>query len=290
MDKNDLTKKDVLEFYASKNRHYPITDEFMKTYKQKRNGYIEVANVFNNKGNNERDKKFFEWLKKNNENGTLGDLESLREINRLGLLNINNGTLDLPNKLDVFRINPDGETEPNQKWHFFISYYAYNEFNNKNPGDRILSAHVTCPELWLWTAEAAKDDQEISYYDIYRLYVAAVDNRNKRWREEIKRITEKIEIVIKRWKKERGKDKLTPANALKEVETPKHYFLTWEHPSSHDGDQWVAITGSMDDLKKIYETTLKESNNYHESIGLKLMAYEHSEKGFTSIQNLLQEK
>ena len=66
----------------------------------------------------------------------------------------------------------------------------------------------------------------------------------------------------------------------------KYYFLTWGHESCHDGDEWVAIVSSMDELKKIYEKTLKESDSYYESNGLKLKAYEYKESFFAPISIL----
>jgi len=136
-----LTHKELVMFYAKANKECKLTEEFMENYRQKDGGYIELAKAF----------MFYRALK---------ETQLLEELKKLGV-NIE--------ELNVF--NPgfdEDQSEPNQEWHLFISYYAYKiwesglnwddtvEFWDKGKG-------LKCPELLLWLAEAAGcDDCDIA--------------------------------------------------------------------------------------------------------------------------------
>lgn len=58
----------------------------------------------------------------------------------------------------------------------------------------------------------------------------------------------------------------------------KKYFLTWTSNQDHDMDEWVGIVNTKEELKKLYEETKDEYREYYEDAGLRLEAYEYTEK------------
>lgn len=65
----------------------------------------------------------------------------------------------------------------------------------------------------------------------------------------------------------------------------KDYFLTWMASSCHDMDEWVGIAHSREELRALYEKTLKEEEDMdYRSAGEKLIAFEYIDgKGFCEI-------
>ena len=152
---------DVIRYYSHKLAYYSYTDLFVRHYKQKRGGYVDLAHhmSFN----------FKEWLKH--------DSKVVRFMNDY-------------DELEVM-------ADESQKWHCLIAWYAYLEYMGKLDFDAkpsIFQLKIICPELRLWLVEASElsDDKKRMFYYVCLYYV--YDRRkhlklyNKIWRQYVKNI------------------------------------------------------------------------------------------------------
>ena len=112
------TFKQVRDYFINKEAKPPITNEYMKTgYGQKEGdyiGYIDFAKVCSSQGEyiskDEQHYKNYEVLKNCLEKNSFEEYELsyLREMNDISILDL----------------NLDDKCEPNQKWHFLVSFFA----------------------------------------------------------------------------------------------------------------------------------------------------------------------
>ena len=153
--KIEVTNEDVLRFYADKfadEEHCPITAKYLSKLEEeeRKNGkelrgyslhgdYVSLVNTFK-KGfiekeykNKTKDEKFYDWLK-------------IREIVSFSFC--------LP---DVFLEHTDYYDVALQKWHLYVSWYAYLESGIMGEGLCLEKKMTTfkCEELLLWMCEAA---------------------------------------------------------------------------------------------------------------------------------------
>lgn len=257
---NVFTLEKVIKFYMSKQEHYPISDMFMINYRQDSGEYIDVYEKF--KGLVIPDFKLENIIiqkktKKRNQvkinKYTLWDDEDdvyfFYCISRyLQIRKYIGPPIEIEKKLTDLLIDFNGmkdeeilchteeckyfRGEPNQKWHFLISWCAYkllvikpeNEKNTffavpQNQENNCITTTVApwtkedlnnkpsywtlvrCPELRLWMYEAAYDGEIITIDKIMQAYSEAVNCRLKK--EENKDFWYKcwkdIEEVITKW-------------------------------------------------------------------------------------------
>jgi len=209
----------AIDFYKNKDSVPYYTTEFIKKYQQKGGGYIAFAKTFITDGksaeelrNKTKDPEIIEQC--NNH------IDNYIEIKNL----IKQGDLD---KVDALRDVPLGFVlnvkndytvgEPNQQWHFLVSYCAQHELEARRANKdneamakakakaNILS--IQCPELWLWLIEAARDDDIIKKEDVIEAYEQAVRLKeigNKEWNTFLKIYKEKVKAIIIKWDRERS--------------------------------------------------------------------------------------
>lgn len=113
-----------MEFFKDKNATSELTNDFVRTYRQKSGGYIDLAEAFN----------YYNYI--------LDNIEKFKRITGLSEDEI---------------LHPGNE--PNQKWHLMVSYLGRLYGKGYNPRFDM----VTCPELWLWMFEVSDEfnDEEI---------------------------------------------------------------------------------------------------------------------------------
>lgn len=165
-----VTNEDVLRFYADKfadEEHCPITAKYLSKLKEEERkkgkelsgdslhgSYVETINTFK-KGfvekeykNKTKDEKFYDWLK-------------IREIVSFSFF--------LP---DVFLEHTDYYDVALQKWHLYVSWYAYLESGIVGKGLCLKEEmnQLKCSELLLWMCEAADSPQK------EELYIKLIDN------------------------------------------------------------------------------------------------------------------
>lgn len=168
----DFTYKAV-DFYKDKEPKPKYTTEFVKHYRQKSGGYIDFAKVFEDNTEREENDKWNIMCKNHKEIENLAGQEKLDELHSLKGLG----------KDFIFNVGIDKEKgEPNQKWHFLVSYCAQKEIGHKrklkNSIANIKDENITSPELWLWLFETAKDGVVITDEDIELVYESAIAYRN----------------------------------------------------------------------------------------------------------------
>lgn len=230
---NKLTLEKVIKFYMSRQEHYPISDLFMMNYRQKGTGYIAVYSIFTNQKHNgvEDNKHFYELIKcfidKKNHAAWKPDDDYGEQLEKN--LNIFN-SMKKEEMLCHCEQTEYNELEPNQKWHFLVSWCAYkllvkndkkefldgiatkaspfgygmNEKPVKWVGTKtiikkeskitIQEHEILCPELRLWMYEAAFDGEIITKDLIMKVYSEAVNLRLK-----IKKIKDEKAFWDKRW-------------------------------------------------------------------------------------------
>ena len=144
--KIEVTNEDVLRFYADKfadEEHCPITAKYL--FKLEENGdslhgnYKKTVDTFKKEFTEKEykdktdDEKFYDWLK-------------MRKIVSFSFF--------FP---DVFLEHTDYYDVALQKWHLYVSYYAYRESGILGEGLCLTKKMPTfrCPELLLWMCEAA---------------------------------------------------------------------------------------------------------------------------------------
>lgn len=192
-----VTNAELINFYMDKAAHYPISDLFMMNYRQKDNNYIELYKTFTFAEHNGKpeDKAFYTmvdslWKPTEKETSPGGESNST-EPKQLKWLTV------LPKEFVLCQENRSySGLEPNQKWHFLVSWAAFslvadkiNETINKktvtqkypkiNAFERFhgLARLVKCPELLLWMLEAAVDGKNLTAADVSAYYADAVTYR-----------------------------------------------------------------------------------------------------------------
>lgn len=196
---DSLTRKAV-DFYKNKDSAPYYTTEFIKKYQQLDGGYIAFAKIF------ESDDKSVEELRnKTKKQETVDQLDNYIEIKNL----IEQNNLDKVHALReldsgfVLNVKNDYTVgEPNQQWHFLVSYCAQHELEarraNKKNKANILS--IKCPELWLWLIEAARDDDIIKKEDVIEAYEQAIKYKaignEEEWNDFLKIYKEKVKAII----------------------------------------------------------------------------------------------
>lgn len=209
----------IIDFYKNKNSAPYYTTKFTKEHGQTRGGYIDFATVFVPDGNSvEKCGNKVQSPKKAAERVSM--LKNYMKIKEL----IEQPDLD---KVDALRgldpefiLNPDPEfilnvrtnkrvVKPNQKWHFFVSFCAQHELEGTCPN--IFNRSITCPELWLWLIEEAKDNIIINDEDVKEVYETAVKYKTKgndfgkeKWKAFLDKYREKVKEIIKLRNKDRG--------------------------------------------------------------------------------------
>lgn len=198
-----ITNEDIIKFYSSRVENKDIfqrTYSFEEKYRQSDGGYINLAKVFDKKGDVEEcdNKLFFDWLLKKKKEGTIYELKSFWYVKK-------------DKEFDIF-LNDSGV---NQKWHCLVSWYAYKEFLGELNDDTyrasiihkgyktcILNTKNSCPELRLWLVEAAVDGKNITNDDVKQfkekaeIYAKSKREKLTFWNEQWKVYRKKIEEVI----------------------------------------------------------------------------------------------
>ena len=219
-----IKNKDVLEFYADKG-----AGELIKKCRLQPSGdYEKLAKTFNlpDKEVKEEDtedekenKKFYNWLKEQ-EKQNFSKTLSLAKVT------------EKDESLKDFIFKPDLNNPLIEKWHLYVSFYAFEEFwaippaNNKKknrhltkeslPADATgpagaLGCYNRCRGLLLWMYEASLSDSDKEHKadaDIVKRLKEVVDLRKpaslleSKWRKDVK---DKIAENIAKYKKEQQK-------------------------------------------------------------------------------------
>ena len=146
MSKNTVTHEDILKFFADKD---PALCPIPKEYWQKTNGYASVRFVISElNGEEDLDRRgfktqiveFYKWLDK-----VQHDRERFLSLKYL------------PKDYDALMLYNPGKYD--QKWHFYIAYYAQREFYSQPecPVERkkMLLTPLKNIELVMWLCKAA---------------------------------------------------------------------------------------------------------------------------------------
>lgn len=146
-----VTNEDVLRFYADKGEEgCELTKKYMskKTIEITGNDdYTAVFYTFQTEGK-KANKDFYDWLK----NQDLSKTISLREVH------------EKDKSFDDFILNPKMESVLINKWHLYVSYYAFNESNKKLNLKTYSCSRFKCEELLLWMYEASNPDKNSETY------------------------------------------------------------------------------------------------------------------------------
>lgn len=202
----DVTNKDVLEFYADKGEDgCRLTEKYIEKHPTDKkyirsNPYVRLIKVFKNEEGTEEDKEFYEWLKNQ-------DISKMRSLSKVA-----------DSKLFTdFIWNPECNDPLREKWHLYIAFYAFEEYlddlsskdlnegqplteNSFMPGSaEILNRQRNhSHSLWLWMYEASEPDMES---ELYKKAEDAVCNGSLMGL--ISFFKEEIEKKIKKWKESR---------------------------------------------------------------------------------------
>lgn len=209
----NVTNKDVLEFYADKGTGKLIkkcpTPEIDDDY----DNYAALADTFifpdknikeKNRKNQEENKEFYEWLKEQ-EKQNFSETLSLAKVT------------EKDESFKDFILNPVLEDPLIEKWHLYVSWYALKEYREKKktPENKerlnnlfiegkatnsigILKSNIACHRLLLWMYEASEPDMES---ELYKKAEDAVCNGSLTGL--ISFFKEEIEKKIKKWKESR---------------------------------------------------------------------------------------
>lgn len=174
---NEKMKKyqKIINFYVAKKSHYPITDLFCMNFKQKEGGYVKVYEDLSNEKKSPDNAEFFEIIRNNQEL-----MEPLKWLEKLD-----------EKEKKCYIDEKYQQLEPNQKWHFLISWMAFKIVVETNPlknptrvtklPDNVKQfCGVNCPELRLWLFEAAMDNDIVKIQDVYEMYSKLVDGRREK--------------------------------------------------------------------------------------------------------------
>lgn len=184
-----LTRKAV-DFYKDKNPKPYYTTLFLKYHRQKSKGYIDFARIFesDDKSGKEDITQLNNYIKIKNliEQDNLDEVYALRGLNSEFVQNVKDNQL---------------AGEPNQKWHFLVSYCAQSELEGSRIN--IFDRRITCPELWLWLIEEAKDNNIIKDEDVEKVYQQAIMFRTEgngfgknEWKAFLDSYREKVKTII----------------------------------------------------------------------------------------------
>lgn len=163
MNLNNVTSEDIIDFYSDKEAYPPYTTKFIKSYRQKNEGYIDFAKMFQMNEIPHENKKTEIMI------SNYQKIIKLKQQNNLHLIP-SFRTLEIEFITDVCTDQENGN--PNQKWHLMVSYFGQTYLEEKT--GNIFNRTITCPELWLWLIETAKDDKEISDEMIDDVYQTAI--------------------------------------------------------------------------------------------------------------------
>ncbi len=133
MNKKNLDMiKAYAEFFRDKPANSNKLEDFVKEHRQSEGGYIDLAEAF----------EFYNYLNEN-----MCDIEKATGLKKEEILE--------PGK------------NPNQKWHFMISYLCFRQFEKKQPN----LEELKCPELCLWILEVLGAHETV-LSDVYNNAVA----------------------------------------------------------------------------------------------------------------------
>lgn len=203
--RKEITAREIIQFYAKKERNQTKTNEFLNGgYGQVRGGYISFANE-----RGEDSKQVIQILQEKK--------EELLKIDELCWLET------LYDRHEVL-LSEEEKSKPNQKWHLLISYYAYKLIVQRYGIKKVrvvedidakkttVFGRIRCPELCLWMVEAAVDGKILTNKDVEGLYanIVEIKKKNKWYKEWLtwwkdnreKYDTKLVEIILKN--KERG--------------------------------------------------------------------------------------
>ncbi len=185
----EVSTNDLIRFYSNKDPKPHYTTEFIKEHQQPGGGYINFAKVFQTQG------KFV------GEPGQNDNYEKINELIKQGELN----KVFAFEKLDtdfITNIKVDKTIgEPNQKWHLLVSYFGQTELEGGKAKADLFKKSITCPELWLWLIEVAKDDEILCEYDIEVVYNQGLNYRarkitRKDWSDFLDSYRDKVKEII----------------------------------------------------------------------------------------------
>lgn len=190
-----LTRKAV-DFYKNKDSAPYYTTCLLKKYQQSSKGYIGFANYFVNNGEvakelTSKNPDEVKWLNNYKKIKDLIEQNNLDEVYALRGLNPK-FILDIQTDKTV--------GEPNQKWHFLVSYCAQCELDGTTAN--IFNRSIICPELWLWLIEDAKDDINITEDDVKKVYEQAIIYKaegikyKEKWKDFLDPYKEKVKKIV----------------------------------------------------------------------------------------------
>ncbi|NCC55181.1 MAG: hypothetical protein EOM11_06840 [Erysipelotrichia bacterium] len=205
-EKFDTLTIKAIDFYKEKEPTPPRTKEFMSKYRQEEGGYIAFANKFIL--TNDKSIEELGYVIKQKKDGHLENIIEIKELIEQGNL----GKVYSLEKLDesfICCIKDDKSAgEPNQKWHFLVSYCAQHELEDMQKGEskptaNVFNRNIICPELWLWLIETAKDGDIIKDDDVKKVYSKAIKYWEKcnafgkvQWNNFIDEYREKVKEII----------------------------------------------------------------------------------------------
>lgn len=201
-----VTNAKLIDFYMYKAAHYPISDLFMMNYRQKEGGYIDLYSTFHSTEHNGKpdNVEFYKMVVEELNRDTAEAKETpLTELDRSEYKEFQTEykmfqwmLKRMPEKFILCQVNQsDSGLEPNQKWHFLVSWAAfalvagkikkvvYSEATQKYPQENAfkektgLANSFHCPELLLWMLEAAVDGENLTAADVSACYADAVTCR-----------------------------------------------------------------------------------------------------------------
>ena len=200
-----VTNAELINFYIGKAAHYPISDLFMMNYRQKKVGYIDLYSTFHSTEHNGKPdnvefyKMVVDELKLNRDTAeaketplTELDISEYKEF-QTGYKMFQWMLKRMPEEFILCQENRSySGLEPNQKWHFLVSWAAFalvagkivnSEATQKYPQENAfmektgLANSFHCPELLLWMLEAAVDGENLTAADVSACYADAVTCR-----------------------------------------------------------------------------------------------------------------
>ncbi len=163
-----ITNRQVLEFYADKpadKEHCPVTAKYLcklKEEHEKGDGKGKKREPGVSLGKYGTLAKTFKACSKNREN--IGDTQD--ELFYRWLENHQSVALSYPLNLDVFLCNTNYYDVALQKWHLYVSWYAYleSEILGKSFALEDRATNFNCRELLLWMCEAATSAEVAEKY------------------------------------------------------------------------------------------------------------------------------
>lgn len=195
-----VTNAELINFYMDKAAHYPVSDLFMMNYRQKKDGYIDLYSTFNYTEHDgaEDDKEFYKKVEYELNRDTAETKSPPKmESDISGREGFQWMMKKMPKEFVRCQVNRSySGLEPNQKWHFLVSWAAFalvaDEIKNvvvdsratqKDPkknafeSNKGLATAFHCPELLLWMLEAAVDGKNLTAADVSACYADAVTCR-----------------------------------------------------------------------------------------------------------------